>query len=381
MFGVGMGGAPALKGLNSGWQVWGSGTPGSKRNASISSAASVNDLSPSQAENGFRGNIGESWSAPRASSGTWDELSGSPQKKEFPQLVMETKDPNSPLSLHHTRQRQATAAQVATLSGPRMDDRGSAKTGQFSPQRFDHGLGKDGRYSATSPSHPGAYGSARFPGQNGGFDSIQVSSMVDNELSLGLRGMAVEDDQVNGQYRQQHPPAQATSVSHSSTIIPQVRTHPQVIQGRAPYPGYAQTDYSSYYTNGAARDPYMEYGYGYSAPQDPSLYSSSNGMNNTSAPSIYPAVSSQPLHASASAAQQSGVYFDYSGPGRSPSQFYYPPHQAMMYATIPPISPMPTPQLSAAVPAAMQDKKQVRIYVNFIHLSAHLRDSLIYTNR
>lgn len=100
----GMGGAPALKGLNPSWQVglirmpptvnvitcpqvWGSGTPGSKRNASISSAASMNDMSPSQAESGFRGNIGESWSAPRASSGTWDELSGSPQKKEFSQLV------------------------------------------------------------------------------------------------------------------------------------------------------------------------------------------------------------------------------------------------------------------------------------------------------
>ncbi|KAI6109001.1 hypothetical protein EV401DRAFT_395155 [Pisolithus croceorrhizus] len=38
MFGVGMGGGPALKSLNAGWQVWGSGTPGPKRNASISSA-------------------------------------------------------------------------------------------------------------------------------------------------------------------------------------------------------------------------------------------------------------------------------------------------------------------------------------------------------
>jgi hypothetical protein len=106
MFGVGMGGSTALKNLNSGWQVggtffqcllylrdiiqvWGTTTtPVSKRNASISSAASASDLSP-QGEGGYRGNLGESWSAPRPSSGTWDEVSGSPQKKEFSQLVSE----------------------------------------------------------------------------------------------------------------------------------------------------------------------------------------------------------------------------------------------------------------------------------------------------
>ncbi|KAG1715699.1 hypothetical protein ID866_1462 [Astraeus odoratus] len=358
MFGLGMATAPSLKGLNSGWPVWASNTPGSKRNASISSAASMNDLSPSQAENGYRSNIGEGWTAPRASSGTWDELSDSPQKKEFAQL-----DPNSPLSLHHSRQRQPTTAQPAVLSGARIvhtDDRGSAKSGQFSPQRFDHGLGKDGRYSSASPSHPGAYGPSRFPGQNGGFDSVQVSSMVDNELSLGLRGMAVEDDQVNGQYRQA-PPVQPTNVSHPSPAVPSVRPPPQIVAGRGLYPGYPQ-DYSSYYTSGAVRDPYMEYGYGYSAPPDPSLYPSSTGMNNTSPPSIYPAVPSQTLHPPASNAQQSGVYFDYSGPGRSPSQFYYPPHQAMMYPTIPPLSPLPTPQVSATAPTGMADKKQYGLH-------------------
>lgn len=99
-----MGAGPTLKGLNSGWQVrrvlavsaqvayvccqvWGSTTPASKRNASISSAASVHDLSPSQGESTYRSNIGESWTTPRPSSGTWDEMSGSPQKKEFSQLV------------------------------------------------------------------------------------------------------------------------------------------------------------------------------------------------------------------------------------------------------------------------------------------------------
>ncbi|KAF8844947.1 hypothetical protein BDN67DRAFT_893991 [Paxillus ammoniavirescens] len=376
MFGVGMGGVPALKGLNSGWQVWGSTTPASKRNASISSAASLNDLSPSQGDNGYRANIGESWSAPRASSGTWDELSGSPQKKEFSQLVgyldgacmhslNMSQDPNSTLSLHHARQRQATAAHAAALSGPRIDDRSSAKAGQFSPQRFDNGLGKDTGVSSrypTSPSNQVTYGSSPFAGQNGAFD---VSAMVENELSLGLRGMAVEEDHVNNHYRQQAASSQPTAISHHSSGVPQVRP-PPMVQGRTPYAGYPQADYSSYYTNAAPRDPYMDYGYGYSAPADPSLYSSSAGMNNTSPASIYPGVSPQTLHPNASAGQQSGMYYDYSASARSPSQYYYPAHQPMMYPTMPSLSPMPTPQLSAAAPAGVPDKKQVRIYVSLI---------------
>ncbi|KAF9227905.1 hypothetical protein BS17DRAFT_693319 [Gyrodon lividus] len=354
MFGVGIGGGPALKGLNSGWQVWGSTTPASKRNASISSATSLTDVSPSQGDNGYRTNIGESWSAPRASSGTWDELTDSPQKKEFSQLVSHP-DPNSTLSLHHARQRHA-------LSGPRIDDRSSAKAGQFSPQRFDNVLGKDTGVSSrypTSPSNPATYGSSALVGQNGAFD---VSSMVENELSLSLRGMAVEEDHVNSHYRQQPVPSQPNSVSHHSSSVPQVRP-PPVIQGRTPYSGYPQADYPPYYTNGAPRDPYIDYGYGYSAPADPSLYSSA-GLNNTSPTGVYPGVSSQPLHPNASAGQQSGIYYDYSASARSPSQYYYPAHQPMMYSTMPPLSPMPTPQLSAAAPSGIPDKKQVRIYIS-----------------
>ncbi|KAF9246506.1 hypothetical protein BU15DRAFT_40062 [Melanogaster broomeanus] len=347
-------GGPPLKGLNSGWQVWRSTTPASKRNASISSAASVNDLSPSQGENAYRSNIGESWSAPRASSGTWDELSGSPQKKEFSQLVSHSmsQDPGSTLSLHHARQRQVTAAQAAALSGPRMDDRSSAKAGQFSPQRFDNGLGKDTGVSSRyppSPSNPAAYGSSAF----------NVSSMVENELSLGLRGMVVEEDHVNSQYRQQHTSSQTNGVS--SPVRP-----PPMVQGRTPYGGYPQADYPSYYNNGAPRDPYVDYGYGYSTPADPSLYPSSAGMNNTSPASVYPGVSPQTLHPNASAVQQSGMYYDYSASARSPSQYYYPAHQPMMYPTMSSLSPMPTPQLSAAAPTGIPDKKQVRIYVNFV---------------
>ena len=180
--------------------------------------------------------------------------------------------------------------------------------------------------------------------------------MVENELSLGLRGMAVEDDHVNNQYRQPSVPSQPNGVSHLS-VSPQVRPSPMV-QGRTPYGGYPQVDYS-YYTNGAPRDPYMDYGYGYSTPADHSLYPAAGGMNTNSSANVYPGVSPQTLHPNASAGQQSGIYYDYSASAPSPSQYYYPTHQPIIY---PSISAMPTPQLSAAVPAGMQDKKQVRIF-------------------
>lgn len=243
------------------------------------------------------------------------------------------------------------------------DDRSSAKPGQFSPQRFDNGLGKDAPVSSRypSPSNP-TYGSTSFPGQNGTFD---VTSMVENELSLGLRGMTVEDDHINNQYRQPSVPSQRLNgVSHHSAS-PQVRPSPMV-QGRAPYGGYPQADYSSYYTNGAPRDPYMDYGYGYSTPADHSLYPAAGGMNSSSAANVYPGISPQTLHPNPSAGQQSGIYYDYSASARSPSQYYYPAHQPMIYPTIPSISPMPTPQLSAAVPTGIQDKKQVCICFAFV---------------
>lgn len=234
------------------------------------------------------------------------------------------------------------------------DDRASAKPGQFSPQRFDNGLGKDAPVSSRypSPSHP-TYGSSPFSGQNGTFD---VTSMVEKELSLGLRGMAVEDDHISSQYRQPSVPSQLNGVSHS--VSPQVRpTH--MVQSRTAYGGYPQADYTSYYTNGAPRESYMDYGYGYNTPADPSLYPAAGGINSNSPANVYPGVSPQTLHPNISAAQQSGLYYDYSASARSPSQYYYPTHQAMIYPTISPMSPLPTPQLASAVPTGMQDKKQV----------------------
>ena len=234
------------------------------------------------------------------------------------------------MSLHHARQRQATAAQAAAFSTP-------AKPGQFSPQRYDNHLGKDSgasRYNSTASPRTPSFGSA----VNNSYDSL-----VDNELALGLRGMAVEDDYHSNQpYRQQA----------------QVRAPMPMQQNRGQYTGYAQADYSAYYPNSNG----MEYVYPYGNTVDPSLYAPSAGINNGASANLYPGLSPQTMHPSAVAdfnRQQSGLFYDYTGQARPPgSQYYYPTHQAMLYPPMPSHSPMPTPQLSSATPATLSDKKR-----------------------
>lgn len=228
------------------------------------------------------------------------------------------------MSLHHARQRQATAAQAAALSTP-------SKSGQYSPQRYENNLGKDTnppRYNAAASPNGPNFGSTL----NSAYDSA-----VDNELSIGLRGMAVEDDY---SYRQQT----------QGQTAPQVRAPPPMQQqNRGPYNGYVQADYSAYYANGNG----VEYAYPYGNNTDPSLYAASAGITNgTSNGSMYPGVSPQTMHPTAVAEynrQQASLYYDYP-------RHYYPGHQAMLYPTMP--SPMPTPQLSAATPATLSDKKR-----------------------
>lgn len=259
--------------------------------------------------------------------------------------------------MHHARQRQATAAQAAALSTP-------SKPGQFSPQRYDNALGKDtgARYNATaSPKGPG-FGSAL----NSGYDAA-----VDNDLALGLRGMAVEDDYSGQQYR-----GQATGPQGQSA--PQGRAQQSVQQGRGAYNGYTQADYGAYYSNGSG----LEYGYPYGNMPDPSQYASSPGMANGSSPaSIYPGVSPQAMHPNAVNdfnRQQPGLFYDYTGQARpAGSQYYYPTHQAMMYPTMSSHSPMPTPQLSAATPATLSDKKRD---LQVCHIINPQEDITTYTN-
>ncbi|TFY82620.1 hypothetical protein EWM64_g1389 [Hericium alpestre] len=178
-----------------------------------------------------------------------------------------------------------------------------------------------------------------------GYDSIQASSIVDNELAMGLRGMAVEDDSF-GASQQGSPYRQQASGNSGSAAVPQIRG-PPMPQPRGPYNGYAQTDYGTYYAGPPSRrDNYVDYTYPYDAYRgtpDPSLYPSSSVSTGTSPASVYP---SQP-----------GVFYDYAGPARPGSQFYYPA-TPMIYPHPPSHSPMLTPQLSSSIPATLTDKKR-----------------------
>ncbi|KAF7976321.1 hypothetical protein HWV62_7040 [Athelia sp. TMB] len=223
---------------------------------------------------------------------------------------------DSPFSLYHAPQRQVTAAQAAALSTP-------SKSSQYSPQRYDNNLGKDARYNSSGAPNGQNYNS----NLTGNYDSV-------DELSSNLRGMAVEDDY---SYRQGQGQGQNA---------PQMRAPPPMQQNRGPYNGYMQAEYSPYYGNGNG----VEYGYPYGNNADPSLYAASaNGGSNGN---MYPGVAPQAMHPNAVAdynRQQAGLYYDYP-------RHYYPTHQTMIYPTMP--SPMPTPQLSAAVPATLSDKKR-----------------------
>ena len=91
-----------------------------------------------------------------------------------------------------------------------------------------------------------------MPGQNaspvGSYDALQSSSsLVDTELSVALRGMAVEDEygasqQQNSAFRQGSQPS--GMVPQSTPGLP-VRGPQQPHRG--PYGAYAQTEYAAYY--------------------------------------------------------------------------------------------------------------------------------------
>lgn len=359
IYNVGMNNTNGLKPLNPGWQVWNAGAQPSKRNASISSAASAAELSSSQGDASYRNNLNEGWTTSGPNNGTWDDVNDATQKKDLAQV-----DPHAQINLHHARQRQATVTQAA-LSAPRMDDRSAgSKNGQFSPQRYDNTLGKDtNRYpSSTSPSRP--FGSGPFPGQNGiqgvtpNYDNLQTpSNLVNEDLSLALRGMAVEDDySAQGKV----PPQNGVPPSHPSSRAPPIPVP------RGPYSGYPQGEYSGYYSMLGGRDSYADYSYGYEpyrSSSDPSMYSSP--VNNASPSGLFPGVSSQTLHHGSSITEmhrQQGVYFnfagDFSAGARPPgSPYYYAGHQAALYSQ-PSHSPMLTPQLPHNAPATLGDKKR-----------------------
>lgn len=212
-----------------------------------------------------------------------------------------------------------------------------SKAGQFSPQRYDNALGKGAsgvQYNSASPKGP----TFNAPVSNG------YDATLDNELAMGIRGMAVEED-YGGQYRQQGVVSQGQSAAPVRGLVQ---------QGRGPYSGYAQQDYTGYYSGSG-----VEYGYSYGNTGG-DLYASSAGMANGASP--YPV---SPVIGDFNR-QQPGVFYDYSGQARPGSQYYFPSHQAMMYPTMPNHSPMPTPQLSAAVPATLSEKKRdLQVWISF----------------
>ena len=245
------------------------------------------------------------------------------------------------------------------------DDR--SKNGRFSPQRYDN-IGKDAsnaRFNADSPTRGYNGYSAQHSALQGvmpstNFESLQSASAVNDELSLALRGMAVEDE-FTVHSRQQA--SQTLSASHPRAL--------PMHQPRGPYSGYAQTDFSPYYSVPSGRE-YIEYSYSYETPRaapDLSVYASPI-LSNAASANIYTGVSPPaPHHLNIIAdmhRQQAGLFYDYI-PGARPhgSQYFYP-HQPVMYP--PTHSPIINPQLNSPNHGAIIDKKrdlQVRVSSSF----------------
>ncbi|KAJ8462102.1 hypothetical protein ONZ45_g18055 [Pleurotus djamor] len=314
MLGVAMTGSSGMKGLNAGWEVWGSNS--SRRNASVSSATSVTEVP--QGEGGYRAGMGESWTVARSSSATWEESNVSPQRKDFSSL--------DSLNLHQARQRQTNGDRSAGSKSGQFAQYDGALSKETNPQRF-----------VSSGNIPNATAVGYEPSQQHPLNSS------DSDLSMAFRGMAVEDDLQN---QQQGGPAQ-TSTSPSNA---QMRG-PPVPHLRPTYGSYPQpTADFGYYANPALpRESYGEYPLGfdmYRNPLDPSAFLSPVA-GGSSASTMYPSQSVHPDHRQASA-----VYYDFPGAPRPTSQFYYAP-PAVVY---PPSSPMNAQAPVNAAPSKKQDR-------------------------
>ena len=245
------------------------------------------------------------------------------------------------------------------------DDR--SKNGRFSPQRYDN-IGKDAgnaRFNADSPtrgynSYSGQHSALQTAVPSANFESLQSTSVVNDELSSALRGMAVEDE-FSVQSRQQA--SQSLSASHPRAL--------PMHQPRGPYSGYVQTDFSPYYSVPSGRE-YIEYSYSYEASRaapDLSVYASP-ALSNAASANMYTGVSPPALHHLNAIAdmhrQQAGLFYDYI-PGARPhgSQYFYPHHQPVMYP--PTHSPIINPQLSSPNQGAIIDKKRdLQVLIDFI---------------
>ncbi|GLB34937.1 putative pumilio-family RNA binding repeat [Lyophyllum shimeji] len=364
MYGIGIGSTSGRKGLNSGWQVWGSAAPTS-RNASGSSATSGNDFP----DPNYRANYNEGWvgSASRSTSGTWDENSDG-QKKELSPM-----DPNSQLQARQLA-RQTPVTQ-ASFPAPRMADRsGRPQNSQYSPHRYDGGLGRDHGpprlSSASSPTRAfaaPAYSDPQHVGPNdvvGQFEALQIPTGVNETLAESFRGMVVADE-----YPQNR---QAIGVPRTS---PHLLGPPPPPPQPRPFSGYPPPEYNQYYAN-PPREPYLDYhqyAYGHS---DPGVYGSPALNNASPAAGLYPCMSTPQIpHANTGPVPdmhrpQSGMFFDY-GTGRLQPQFYFAAPQAVGYPQPPPLPPPNhSPMLTPQVASTGTDKKLELQYNAHQHLAS-----------
>ncbi|KAL0946873.1 hypothetical protein HGRIS_013039 [Hohenbuehelia grisea] len=335
MYGVGIGHNHTARNLNAGWQVWGSATSPSQRNVSASSATSVPDLPATSGDASYRSGaaLNENWSASRPVSGTWEDPSAPSHKNEYSQL--------DPMKLHHAR-RQANASQTPAFSGSALDNGSAGLKHSLSPHRYDNGVGKDTvtpRYnSSASPTRP--FGPGSFPAQpntmavgSAHHEAMQMppTSLVDADLALAFRGMAVEVDdipsaspqQAAASYGQQ---AQSSVAPHRGVSMPQ-----PAYGAMMPQPA----DYSGYYANASSmpREGYVDYSYTYEpyrTQADPHFYPSPNPNVSPAQPGVYAGVPAPAMHPSVHPdihRQQGPLYFDYTVP-----RTYYPP---VMYPSSP----------------------------------------------
>ncbi|PSR74147.1 hypothetical protein PHLCEN_2v10103 [Hermanssonia centrifuga] len=349
---VGMSSVNALKTLNSGWQVWANPSSDS-RNTPASSAATIPESSPSQAEGAYRSGLGaEHWNNARATSGSWDE------------------DLSPPVSLNTTRQRQAGSTQVSSLGSNSLV---LPKANQYSPQRYDSTASNTpSRYSAASPTRA-PYGSSNSPfsaqqplvhsNHAPSYDPAQAPSTIDHDLSAAMRGMAVEDEfSANQAYRQPQP---STAGGQPQSSAPQHARGPHPLQqSRGPYSGYPQADYAAYYA-GPSR---VEYPYPYEPYRHgDSMYASSPALSASSpAPSGYPAVAPQNIHPHSVPDLRGQQFYDYSSPGRPHSQFYYPSQPMMYHAP-------PSPMIRGPVHSK---KRSMQVWANYAFVGYKLTEQL-----
>lgn len=379
----------------------------------MSSVASLNE--PSSNEPNFRPAVSVStWNTPRQAA-SWDMGNAvipnsdmeSPQKKDSIQMascsnnkpryriltsiLQENHSPNHAYGLQQARQRQATAAQAAALSGPRivslghederrlLEDGGERppKAAPFSPQRFDGNAAK-----ATSPTRSNGYIApfttpsnsqpAHVAASQVSYESSQSGLNVD-ELALGVRGMVVEDDHVSNpggtHYRPQHSHHVQAVPPINGFNVPQIRP-PPLPPTRPPYGPYPQ-EYSTYYpANAPSRESFpIEYPYAYDSyrsPSDPNLYGSGAPSSVTPSPGgLYQPVTGQPIHPSHDMHHRnpSGVFYEYNGAARgSGSQYFYSPHQPMVYHP-PTHTGIPNPQLATVAVGNLTENKKRELQV------------------